>query len=103
MVIYEGEKKMTNRNDERGSRSKDVDEFESTYSSDCEKRSDDFSDDTSAERCSDEYWEGFRDGCKKGFKAGCKAGQEKAKEDVVKFIKRNRCCCCRPCCRMNCC
>ena len=108
---------MGNRNDERECRNNDADEFETsdrrTFSrdetNDCRRREYDRFADVLAEAYNDGYEQGYCDGFKdgrekgrvEGFQAGCKAGQEKAKQEVLCFIKRSRCCCCR-CCRRNC-
>lgn len=39
------------------------------------------------------YQEGYEKGYCEGYKEGCKDGQEKAKEDILSFIKKRRCCC----------
>ena len=46
----------------------------------------------------DGYEEGYQKGYREGFKEGCKEGRERAKEEVLNFFKRKRCCC-RRCCR----
>ena len=107
MINYEGEKNMGNRNDERECRNNGVDELEtSDRRSDCHRREHDRFADVLAEAYNDGYKQGYCDGFKdgrekgrvEGFQAGCKAGQEKAKQDVLDFIRRNRCCCRRNCC-----
>lgn len=49
------------------------------------------------------YEEGYEKGYREGYCEGVKDGYEKAKEDVLGFIKRKRCCC--KCCkrRFKCC
>ncbi|MCE5222009.1 MAG: hypothetical protein LLF98_12305 [Clostridium sp.] len=105
---------MGNRNDERECRNNDADELENMDSrngshgerNNCRCRERDRFVDVLAEAYNDGYKQGYCDGFKdgrekgqvEGFKAGCKAGQEKAKQDVLRFIKRNRCCCKRSCC-----
>ena len=105
---------MDNRNDERECRNNESDELEnmdrrncsSGERSDCHHREHDRFADVLAEAYNDGYKQGYCDGFKdgrekgqvEGFQAGCKAGQEKAKQDVLYFIKRNRCCCRRNCC-----
>ena len=107
---------MGNRNDERECRNNDADEFETsdrrTFSrdetNDCRRREYDRFADVLAEAYNDGYEQGYCDGFKdgrekgrvEGFQAGCKAGQEKAKQEVLCFIKRSRCYCY---CRRNCC
>lgn len=39
------------------------------------------------------FEEGYQEGYCEGYQDGVKDGYEKAKEEVVCFIKRNRCCC----------
>ncbi|BCZ44329.1 hypothetical protein psyc5s11_03960 [Clostridium gelidum] len=105
---------MGNRNDERECRNNDVDELETSDGrnlssdeiNDCHHRNRDRFADVLADAYNEGYKQGYCDGFKdgrekgrvEGFQEGCKAGQELAKQEVLCFIKRNRCCCRRNCC-----
>lgn len=105
---------MENRSDRRECRNNDADELENMNRRNCSRderndrhhRERDRFTDVLAEAYNDGYKQGYCDGFKdgrekgqaEGFQAGCKQGQAKAKQDVLDFIRRNRCCCRRNCC-----
>ena len=105
---------MENRNDGRECRNNDADELESRDTRNCSRgernnchnRNHDRFADVLAEAYNDGYKQGYCDGFKdgrekgrvEGYQAGLKDGYVKAKQEVLNFIKRNRCCCRRNCC-----
>jgi len=125
MTNYEGENKMNNRNDRRESPIFDEDEFENMNRRNCKQEEEDNCHHKRNDRFAEALEEAFNEGYKKGYCAGheegyekgyvegyeegLRAGAEKAREEILALIKKNRCrrrCCrCRrcKCCRVKCC
>lgn len=105
---------MDNRNDRRDCRCRDADERGDVYRRNCTlgetstrprrdcERFEDALEDAYNEGYRDGYCDGFEDGREKGqvegYQEGYKDGYEKAKQEVLDYIRRNRCCKCCRCC-----
>ena len=104
---------MDNRNDGRECENNDADELERMNRRNCtqgetnpchHRKNDRFAEaleEAFNEGYKQGYCEGYEEGYEKGYcegyKEGCRDGYEKAKQEVLDFMKRKNRCCCKCC------